>query len=83
MKPFIRHFRPEARPHELRASFVRRKRLQEGLHRWTLLPRQYKCEIIMFFRERNESEAHFLRDRRDGDAPVGSVLCYCGGDRVM
>src|SRR4051812_45654490 len=37
----------------------------------------------MFLRERNETEANRIGDRRNGHAPVGAVLCDGRGHRVV
>ena len=54
----------------------------ETVIRWSLA-RGDQREIIMLFRQRNESKSRGMRDRRDGHAPIGAVLRHGGGDRVV
>src|SRR3954462_9035204 len=75
--------RPESGPLQRGARFVRTECGEKGLYRRTLLARRHQREVIMFLRERNETEADRMGDRRNGHAPVGAVLCDRRGHRVM
>src|SRR3954471_11871899 len=74
---------PESGPLQRGARFVRAECGEKGLHRRTLLARRHQREIIMLFRERNETEPDRIGDRRNGHAPVGAVLCDGRGHRVV
>ena len=64
-------------------TFLRRQRIEKRLHRRTLLSRRHQREIIMLFRERNETEFRRMRDRRNRHTPVGAMLRYGSRDRIM
>src|SRR4051794_9136627 len=66
--------RPEARSLQCRTRLVRAERIEKGRPRRTLFPRRHQREVIMLFRERNETEAGRMGDRRNGHAPIGAVL---------
>src|SRR6266700_2547658 len=65
---------PESGLLQRRASLIRAERIKKGLHRQTLFARYHQREVIMLFRQRNETEADRMGDRRNGHAPVGAVL---------
>src|SRR5262245_13405281 len=75
--------RPESGTRQRSPAFVGGECVQEGLHRRTLLARRHEREIIMLLGERNEAKIRGMRDRRNGDTPIGTMLRYGGGDRIV
>src|SRR6478735_11909352 len=75
--------RPESSPLQRGARFVRAECGEKGLHCRPLLAGCDQREVVMFLRERNETETDRMSDRGNGHAPVGAVLCDGRGYRVV
>src|SRR4029077_5593195 len=75
--------RPKPGLIERLAAFLRRQCGEERLNGGALLSRGHQREIIVLLGERNEAKARCMRDRRDGHAPVGTMLGDRGRNRVM
>src|SRR4051812_40404794 len=75
--------RPEPSPCQCRAAFIRRQRVEKGLHGGSLLARRHQRKIIMLVGKGNETQVRRMGHRRDGHAPVGAMLRHGCGDRVM
>src|SRR6478672_11864183 len=66
--------RPEAGSLQCRSGLVRAECVEKRLHSRTVLARRHQSKVIMLFRERNETEADRMGDRRNGHAPIGAML---------
>src|SRR4051812_41582777 len=74
---------PKPRFRQRRAAFIRRERPQKRLHGGPIPARGHQREIVMLLRKRNEAEPRGMRDRRDRDPPVSTMLRNRRRNRIV